>query len=237
MKKKTIVTTICIGSLFLSAGCGATLPELTEDQEEAIVEYAADVVMRYTRNYDSKLVDLSLYEEETQPEETQEAPPTEETSPQTPDTPVVDISEEEPEGDIAQVLLPEGVTLSFTGSRAVDTYPDGDSANPYFAMDASAGNKMLVLEFLLSNTTGETREIDLYSMAPRFTLLINDTEKVPVLATMLLDDLSTYMGSLEAGEEVKLVLIAEVDESLAESITALRLSVSAGGNSVVMPLQ
>ncbi len=237
MKKKTIVTTICIGSLSVFSGCGAALPDMTKEQEDAIVEYAADVVMRYTKDYDSKLVDLSLYAEETQPEEPEEVPPEEETPSQTPDTPVVDISEEEPEGDIAQVLLPEGITLRFTGSRAVDTYPDGDSANPYFAMDASAGNKMLVLEFLLGNTTGETQEVDLYSMAPRFTLLINDTEKQPVLATMLLDDLSTYMGSLEAGEEVKLVLIAEIDENLAESIETLRLSVSAGGNSVVMPLQ
>ena len=237
MKKKMIIAGICAAGLFAAAGCGAALPDMTEEQEDAVVEYAAEIVMRYTRDYDSRLVDLSLYEEKEETPETGEDNGEEESVPETSDTPVTDISQGASEGDMARLLLPEGMDLRFTGYRITDTYPDGDDANPYFALDASAGNRIVVLEFDLENGTGARQEVDIYSLAPRFTLLINETEKTPVLATMLLDDLSTYVGSVEAGETVRLVLTAEAGEELAGNISSMRLSATVNGNSVVIPLE
>ena len=52
-----------IGAAMLS-GCGATaMPSLTEEQENQIVKYAADAVMRHVNTYNNRLADLSLYEE------------------------------------------------------------------------------------------------------------------------------------------------------------------------------
>lgn len=235
MRKTKVMIGICIWSLLGITGCGAALPEMTQAQEDAIVEYAAGIVMRYTRDYDSRLVDLSLYEphveesKDTDREEQGGMDPVE-------DTPVVDSSAGESVGNIAQVLLPENIDIDFTGYRLVDTYPDGDNDNPYFALDASAGNKFLVLEFAMSNHTGTDQEIDIFSLAPRFTVLINETERRPNLTTMLTDDLGTYVGSLRAGEEVELVLLVEIDSTLAGEISQLRLSVTTSAGSVVMPL-
>lgn len=239
MKKTKVVAGMCIVSLLGITGCGATLPEMTQAQEDAIVEYAANIVMRHTNDYDSRLVDLSLYDdhgtEQDPPEETDKK----EQGGMDPvaDTPIVDAPSGETVGNIAQVLLPEGMNIRFTGYRTVDAYPDGDSDNPYFALDASEGNKYLVLGFTMSNDTGTAQEIDIFSMAARFTVLINGAERRPALTTMLLDDLGTYVGSVGAGEEVELVLLAEIDSTLAGGISELRLSASAGGNSVVMPLE
>lgn len=239
MKKTKVIVGICITSLLGITGCGATLPELTQAQEDAIVEYAATIVMRHTNDYDSRLVDLSLYEtpgtEQDSPEETE----SKEQGGMDPvaDTPIVNTPSGETAGNIAQVLLPEGMGLRFTGYRTVDTYPDGDSSNPYFALDASEGNKYLVLGFVMRNDTGTEQKIDIFSRAARFTVLINGTERRPALTTMLLDDLGTYVGSVGAGEEVELVLIAEIDNTLAGEISELRLSASAGEDSVIMPLE
>lgn len=236
MRKTKVIMGICICGLLCITGCGASLPEMTEEQEKAIVDYAVNIVMRHTKDYDSRLVDLSMYEEH-EPE--QEPDAEEEPGGMDPvaDTPVVDSSAGEGVGSIAQVLLPENIDIGFTGYRLADTYPDGDSDNPYFTLeDASAGNKYLVLEFTMSNHTGTDQEIDIFSMAPRFIVLINGTERRPALTTMLLDDLGTYVGSLGADEEIKLVLIAEIEETLAGEITELRLSAATSAGSIVMPL-
>ncbi|MCH5275987.1 MAG: hypothetical protein J1E65_09105 [Lachnospiraceae bacterium] len=242
MRKTKVIVGICICSLLCITGCGASLPEMTEEQENAIVEYAASIVMRHTRDYDSRLVDLSIfdtYEDEQEPDEPGGMDPVEDTPviDSTGGTSVVDSSAGESVGNIAQVLLPENIDIVFSGYRVVNAYPDGDSDNPYFALDASAGNKYLVLGFTMSNNTGTGQEIDIFSQGPRFTVLINGTERTPIMTTMLLDDLGTYVGSLGAGEEVKLVLLAEIEETLAGEITGLQLSVTTSNGSVVMPLE
>lgn len=240
MKKTKVIAGICIGSLLGITGCGAALPEMTQAQEDAIVEYAANIVMRHTNDYDSRIVDLSLYEDHSSEQEAPEDTNNKEDNGMDPvqNTPVIDSSAGENVGNIAQVLLPEGMNIRFTGYRTVDTYPDGGSDNPYFALDDAAdGNKYLVLGFVINNDTGIEQKVDLLSATARYTVLINQTERRPVLTTMLLDDLGTYVGSLGAGEEVELVLLAEIDNTLAEGIFELRLSVSAGGNTVVMPLE
>lgn len=236
MRKTKVSIGICICSLLCITGCGASLPEMTEEQEKAIVDYAASIVIHHTKDYDSRLVDLSMYDER-EPEQEPDAEG-EEPGGMDPvkDTPVVDSSAGEGVGSIAQVVLPENIDINFIGYRLVDTYPDGDSDNPYFALDATAGNRYLVLEFAMSNHTGTDQEIDIFSLAPRFTVLINGTERRPVLTTMLLDDLGTYVGSLGADEEVKLVLLAEIEETLAGEITELRLSATTSAGSIVMPL-
>ena len=65
---------------------------------------------------------------------------------------------------------------------------------------------------------------------------INDTERTHVISTMLLDDLSTYVGSLQAGEEISLVLLAEIDNTL-DSIEKLELTVNTAEGSAKALLQ
>lgn len=222
--------------LTLFTGCGAALPPMTEAQEEAIAEYAAALVMRHTRDYSSRLVDLSLYEEKApEPEEPEE--PEQGGMDETADTPVVDNSSEETVyTSIDSLLVPEGVSIIYTGSQILDSYPAGEEADPYFALDASTGKKLLVLMFAVQNTTGEEKSLDVFSVAPRCMVKINDTEKTHIVSTMLLDDLSTYVGSLQAGEEIPLVLLAEIDNTL-ETIEKLELIVGTASGSAVALLQ
>ena len=232
MKIRKIILGICIGSLLGLTGCGNALPEMTQAQEDAIVEYAADIVMRYTKDYDSKLVDLSLYETpEEEPADTEQ----DGMDPVT-DTPVIDSSAGGTAENIAQVLLPEGIDIRFTGYRLADSYPDDDSEELVMAMNAAEGNTYLILGFVLSNNTGAEQKVDIYSTQARFTVLINGTERRPVYTTLLLDDLGTYIGTLGAGEEVELVLLPEIEETLAGEISGLSLSAVTSAGSVVMPL-
>ncbi|MBD5537803.1 MAG: hypothetical protein HDQ99_19565 [Lachnospiraceae bacterium] len=238
MKKREISCGIAALCLILFTGCGATLPPMTDAQQDAIAEYAAALVMRHTRDYSSRLVDLSLYEEK-EPEKIDE--PESGGMDATADTPVIDNSDDnnidEPVyQSIDALLVPDGVVITYMGSQILDSYPENEDDDLFFALDASTGKKLLVLRFSLQNTTGEEKNLDIFSVAPRFVVKINDTERTHVISTMLLDDLSTYIGSLAAGEEISLVLLAEIDNTL-DTIEKLELTVSTSEESAVTLLQ
>ena len=60
-----LISTACtvsfLAGVVLFSGCGATaMPSLTEEQENQIVKYAADAVMRHVNTYNNRLADLSL---------------------------------------------------------------------------------------------------------------------------------------------------------------------------------
>lgn len=236
MGKRKITCSILLLCLVLFAGCGEKLPQMTEEQEDKIVEYAAGIVMQHMKDDDSRLVDLSLYEEkpeEVPPESEPETGKMDETA----DTETIDIGSEGDFGTLDELLVPEGISITYTGYKMVNSYPDDGSGNPYFALDASSGKKLLVMQFTLQNITETEMEVDIFSLFPKCTVTINGTEKTNILSTMLLDDLSTYIGSVSGGEEVSLVLLAEVDSSTSETIDSLQLKVKTDDGSVTTLLQ
>ena len=237
-QNKFLVSTTCAVSLLVGAvlfsGCGAmAMPALTEEQEDQIVKYAADAVMRHVDTYNNRLADLSLYEEnEEKPQETKE--PTSVMDPAE-ETPVIDKSEEPASYNLAQVLLPEGFSMEYTGYEVTDSYPQTEEMA--FVIDASQNKKLLVLSFNVTNNGAENSEVDINGKKPYCVLKINDTDKYFIQTTLLNDDITTYSGTIEAGTTVQLVMIAEIPEEKADSIEALKLSVTAGDKTTVTELQ
>jgi len=225
MKNRKSVLGLALAMVLLFAGCGTTLPKMTTEQEDKIVEYAAGLIMRHTNDYESRLVDLSLYsnpmeEDDVEEQEKEETGKMDEVA----DTEIVDVTEEG-SMTLEEVLLPEGMELSYLGCRVTDSYPDGEGSDPFFALDATTGKKLLIMQFVIKNYSGQETEIDIFSQLPMSTLVINGNESVGILSTMLLDDLSTFIGSVTDGGEVALVLIAETDCQSTEEIGTLKLTV------------
>lgn len=234
-----LISTACavsfLAGVVLFSGCGATsMPSLTEEQENQIVKYAADAVMRHVNTYNNRLADLSLYEEkEEKPQETKE--PASAMDP-TVETTVIDKSEEPASYNLAQVLLPEGFSMEYSGYEVTDSYPQTEEMA--FVIDASQNKKLLVLSFTVTNNGTESVDIDINGRKPYCVLRINDTDKYFIQTTLLNDDITTYYhGTMEAGAAVQLVMIAEIPEEKADSIEALKLSVTAGDRTTVTELQ
>lgn len=222
MKKKWIVG---MGAVLMIGicGCGNTIPALTEEEENQIVNYAADIALKYDSSYSNRLVELPA--EDTKPS-TPVSKPVEEPSGKmdsVEDTPTVDKSEETGYSSIEEFYELEGVTVAFKKSYFADSYPE-QSENSYFALDAGEGKKLLVMLFEVSNSSKEAADVDFFKINANIAVSLNDDKKVNVLATMLQDDLSTYSERMEAGECVELVLLAKVDEKKADEIKSLSLT-------------
>lgn len=54
MKKGKILGLMAMSAVLL-AGCADAMPELTDDESELIAEYAADLLLKYSPNYDYKI--------------------------------------------------------------------------------------------------------------------------------------------------------------------------------------
>ncbi|MBR1855096.1 MAG: hypothetical protein IJ794_18485 [Lachnospiraceae bacterium] len=232
MKKKgkllflTALTSVCVVSL---TGCGGTLPEMTDDQANAIGEYAAVTLLKYDANSKSRLVDLAMLEkvEEIEQQPVQPVPETQGSDSVEPEQQPAVIDNTANVGEVMAASmeefleLPDGMTLSYTGYEMTQSYrEEGDL---YFALEASAGKELMVISFSLENQSGEDKELRLIDLRNSYRVTVNDEYTRTALTTMLGNDLSTFIGTLKAGESRTLVLLIEVDPDKVPQVDTITL--------------
>ena len=230
----------------LLTGCGASLPEMTQEQEDQIVNYAVALAVKYHARSVSRLVDLSLYEsmEENSPSQ---APAPEE--PEGADdqnkggmdpvkeTETTDISQETAvQSTLEGFYGLEGIRIDYTGAYFCDVYPEESDEEFFFMVEATAGMRILAVSFELHNVSDRAAEIDFLSESPRIRLVLNG-RSMPILTSVLPDDLATYQGVAEAGETVKLVILAEIEEADAGEIQTLEMTLKSDSDSARITLQ
>lgn len=233
----------------LLTGCGSNMPAMTPEQEWKIGEYAALTLLRYDANNRSRLVPYEQVEErkqmllaikereerkETLKQEAENAASVEET----PEVVENDYTVSNTVGTIGAFFgLPEGVTVSYTGSEVCDSYPSDGSENSYFTLDASTGKKLLVLKFNISNQTQEEQLVDILSQSNAIRIKVNGSVTQGALVTMLMNDLSTYRATVAAGESVETVLLTELNVDTATNLSAITLQLSHGEDTYTVQLQ
>lgn len=221
-----------------ATGCAANqIPTLTQDQSKIIEEYVVATIMKYEANHKSRLVELGEidFTQPVMPTVTEAPKEPESAGGQNPDNNKEDINPPEKTYTMEEALgVQEGVSIMFLGQKFCGQYPE-ESELSGFVLPASAGKKLLVLEFLLANTTGQDQEIDLLSTDAIYGVTVNDDYTHRALKAMLLDELSTFKGIIPAEGSTKTVLIVEVDETISEDVSSLRLDIKV--NSKVYPIR
>lgn len=220
--KKISIVLCGIGVALSLTGCGDAMPDLTEDENEVITEYAVGLLLKYDKYHNSRLVDLSAYEEEqdalteNEPEEENneelEEQPDE---PSADNTEVVDISEEQPTASsIEEFYGIDGFSFIYTGYDIQNEYPAmaENEADAFFAMQATPGTQLLVLKFQVMNTSGMDQELNMLNYGVKSRVSLNGEAAQSVQSTMLLNDLKSYKGVLGVGEATELVAIVEVPQ-------------------------
>lgn len=230
------VTAFAAAMMLLLTGCGTDYPDLTAEQEKMVGEYAAKLLLKYDANNRARLIAREELEEETVAEET-EAPveetteqPEEETTVETPKTDAT-VSETENVPPANMISSPEefyelaeGISIDYQGMESCVSYPPEGQADSYFALDATEGKSLMVLKFKIENHAQSEQEVNLLAQNVLFRITANGGYTRNTLTTMLLDDMSTYVGELAAGETADVVLLVEVDNDVANNISTLMLN-------------
>ena len=246
MKKK--LTGGIAAALFavVMTGCGNTIPEMTEAEQELVVEYAANTLLKYDKYYERKLIELTLEQEladdtavpavEDTAGETEDKP--EEESALKPDSEVtiIDNTGEAVSQNISvqKFLGLDSVEITYAGNEVCDTYPE-QGEELFFIMNATEGNKLLVLNFQVKNVSGAETELDIAKSDTRFKIVV-DGKQTNALTTMLLNDLAYYKGTLAPDEETELVLVCEVPEAESGNISSLELMMKNVENTATISL-
>ncbi len=237
--RRKLISGLCVVFLLALGGCGNTIPELTEEEERQIVNYAADIALQYDASYEERLVEIS-----SEDEEIAEIPlkPTQEPSQgmdPVKDTDTVDVSEEknkESYTTMEEFYGIQGVEIQFADAFFTDTYPK-EGMSDYFSLDPAEGKTFLVMQFAVSNRTAEDAEVDFLEQITTLRVSFNGEKMINVLSTMLDNDLSNYSGTVKAGETMELVLLAEVAKESVAEVQTLELTMKNESGSAKISLK
>ena len=152
-----------MAATMLLGGCGDALYDLTDDEENVIVNYAAHIVTKYNTYQREGLTYVSPEE----PEETQE----DVTVPQTPETqdasetgtaasaeaaaPAVSVAAAG-SASLDQLFGADGIQMTYAGAQLAPGYMEGD----YYEMTPDAGKQYLVLSIDVTNTGADGVGLD-----------------------------------------------------------------------------
>lgn len=242
---------LALSVVLLLSGCGTQMPDLTAEQSRQVAEYAAGLLMKYDTKHASRLLsdaelekelarlealaqrkaELAAMDQAVKEEKQKEKEQKEQALAE---TPVIEQGETEPSGQYIEDFYGlDGITIRYQGYEIADAYPEGGE-ELYFRMQASTGKKLLVVKFVARNETVEEKTLDMISVMPRFKIGINGEAARYALSTLLLDDLANYRGTLMAGEEITLVLMAEVSDEMAGNISSISLMMQNDSNSATI---
>lgn len=211
-------------SLLLS-GCGTTLYELTADEESLIIKYAAHYIAKHNV-YQKDGLSIEVAEDEIENVE-----PENPDNPEDPSNPSGGQEDKRP--TVGQAMnLPKGITLTYDGSYVADHVKE----NAAYSEEAGVGFEFYVLKFKMENTTKEDITIDNFSKDIVFKLtsgsVVIKSKAYPILS----NELSSYVGTVKAGETVDVILMFKVKTEDAGKISDVVLEIYEGKTTIAVKL-
>lgn len=230
MRMKNVKLILLALTLIIMTGCGNNIPELTAEQQDLVVEYAAGTLLKYDKGHTDRLLGLSeleAIEEKRNAMEKEITAASEEKKEDAAEQEVTVIDHTQEIGEtissIEDFLQIEQITFNYAGYEITDDYPNQEQGEElFFVINATTGKKLLVLKFRAENLSETDAELDMNQKEVRFKIVIDGEEK-NTLTTMLLNDMRYYKGVIGAGESRELVLVTEVPEEKAQTISELKL--------------
>ena len=209
--------------------------DLDETQQDKLVGYAVYSVLEHDKNYMVGLNDV----EELMAEDTTEQPgsdtPTQgnDNKPSTGSDSLVDDKPSVVTTTMEKALDVDGLSIKYTDVVVDDVYPRVEG-EPAFALKAFTGNRLVVLQFNVTNTTTSDISLDMASKNLTIKGTFNKSIKTIAQVTLLPEALNTLKETIPAGKTVQAVLVFEMTEANANNLASIVLDIksSKGTNQV-----
>lgn len=240
--KRLKITVIVLAMLSLT-GCIRKY-EVSEQQDNAVAEYMAELLLKHDDDYTQKLTPIEEinYEDTSKDEELTPTPKAsaeddnkdiDEVKDDT-DTSKGDNSNSQKEYSIAEVIGAKGFDIEYAGYKLAKSYPEEGDGN-YFSLDAAEGNKLLVVSFSARNTTEKEQTLDLKKTKISYQLDINIGTVYKPLLSLLRNDLQYIDDTFKKGETKDLLLVFEISEEA--DISNINLIISKDNKSEIIEIK
>lgn len=219
----------------LIGGCGEAPYDLTEKEENIIVDYAAHIVAKYNSYQKDGLtwVDFEAVKESETAEadtEIQEDENTGENGSLQDDTAGNQAAESEAPGlqtaTLNELFGIQGIQVDYTGAYLADNYMQ----EAYYAMYPDAGKQYLIVQIAVTNTSGADIEMDNLTLASTFHAVVNSEAEAASELTVLLEDFAQLQQTIAADATQDTVLLFQIPDTVSQ-IDSLTLSVTMNGES------
>ncbi len=224
------------------------IPDLSEQEMQMVEEYAAHLLLKYDENYRAatiakeeveaerarlkRLAEVKAQIAQQKAQEKEQEQEGEQGSGEEGEGPSSEGGEKQSGPvytDIDDFFGIDGVEIDFTSFDISKTYPTEVSENDWQGVvTATSGNSLLVFNYTLTNTGVEDKAVDMTAYSPRFTFRVNNSFSKASMMTVLLNDLSGYREVIPAGGSDTAVLLIEVTEAQAASISSLTMIMRSG---------
>lgn len=226
MKKRMQFLTILLASTVVLGGCGTSLYELTDDEEDLIVSAAAQAVAKHNIFQSDGITDVEpetepQMQENTTEQDTQQVQEETNTNTNTGGTKTDTQTKEITLSD----LLGKNLKVSYKGYSTASSYQEGD----YFSVNATSGKTLIIMNINVKNTGKKNIKIDMLSKDVTFYGCFNGTDRIVEKKILSTKNLSTYQGKIKPGKSIKTVLVFEVSKKQADEISTQDLQVEMDG--------
>ncbi len=233
MKKSMSMLMLVVLSVLL-CGCNSKVPDLTPEQTALISEYATYLLVKHSELSERSLLDEQELEEgilkEAQEKERKMKADEIAQTYLHPEVEMVDgVTQEEsddtdseqesvvlPSQTVAEFLGEDSFVIDYESYELCESYPAESEDEFYMAMDATPGRQLCIVKFAVRNITPEDRELNMLGKKGNYMLNMPDGETISAQTTMLLDDISSFKGSIVANATEQMVLVFEVDDSVTQ---------------------
>lgn len=239
----------------LLCGCGSSIPEMSQTQEAVVTEYATNLLVKYSPLGDRALLnaeelEVGIAKEAEELEQLMKTKELEkayldaaENGETLTDEPKQseNVSSEAtvevvPQKSVSEFFAENSISIDYVSYSLCDSYPENSTEDFFMAMDATAGNQLCVVKFSVKNLSGTEQSLNMLNKKGRFSLQIDGGQAIQAQATLLMDDLASYAGTLPANGEEQLVLVFEVPDSMAQ-IGSMNLIMSDSSGENILTLQ
>lgn len=224
MKKRMQFLAILLASTIVLGGCGTSLYELTDDEEDLIVSAAAQAVAKHNVFQMDGITDVETetqMQENTTEQDTQQVQEETNTNTSTGGTKTDTQTKEIALSD----LLGKNLKVSYKGYSTASSYQEGD----YFSVNAASGKTLIIMNINVKNTGKKNTKIDMLSKDVTFYGCFNGTDRMVEKKILSKKNLSTYQGKIKPGKSIKTVLVFEVSKKQADEISTQDLQVEMDG--------
>ncbi len=209
----------CLSAALLN-GCSSA--NLSEENQDKVAEYAAEVVLKHDANYDKKLIDTEAAATPAPSPEVSESPEVTPEPTAVSETVVTADGQQPEETPIPEVSMDElyrlkDVSISYRSYEICSKYPKKSD----FPMTAKKGETFIVVEFVAENKSSAKTKVDLIKRKIDYELMVDQTQYNPTIAMLLNGGLNNFKTTLKPKEKQKVVLMYNIpkEEAKADSLT------------------
>lgn len=213
--------------------------DLTEEQSDAVAEYAAGILLINDDMYDQKLIPMDEYETDFDTgfdfsDDSSTSLPDDAGSSEDAENDEGNASDSKNKYTLSEVIGNNNLDIRYKEYMLTPSYPKTPESDA-FSLDARTGYQLLVMSFDVTNTTNKDQRLDLSDAGINYQLDVNAGTIYKPELTFQENDLRFIDITVKSKKTIQALLIFEVNKN--EEISGMNLLASKGSKSEIIKIK